>query len=184
MNQSSRKDEGAMNMRIVFTIVTISLIIIFLIIAGCLSDIPSVREVPPSTTSTSGNQTQELPIGDTAIVSSPEGILEITVRAFNPTTGELHIEEKNIGTEAFRYDPTFWLQDRDGIQYTTVYCGADRCPGYVFFTTLLPQGTEKRDFDSIYDTLRIPESARKAKLMLFWSIYGQEASWVLFSGEQ
>ena len=171
-----------MNMRIVFTIVTISLIIIFLIIAGCLSDIPSVREVPPSMASTSGNETQEIAIGDTAIVSSPEGSLEITVRAFNPTTGELHIEEKNIGTEAFRYDPTLWLQDGNGIQYTTVYCGADRCPGYVFLTTLPPQDTKKRSFDNIYDTFRIPESGRDGTLLLFWSYYGQEASWVLIPG--
>jgi hypothetical protein len=179
MNQSSRKDEGAINMRIVFTIVTISLIIIFLIIAGCLSDIPSVREVLPSMTSTSGNQTLEIAIGDTAIVSIPEGSLEITVREFNPTTGELHIEEKNIGAEVFRYDPTLWLQGGNGIQYTTVYCGADRCPSYVFLTTLLPQGTEKRDFDSIYDTFRVPVSARQGELILFWSVNGQEASWIL-----
>jgi len=173
-----------MNMRIVFTVMTISLIIITLIIAGCLSDIPSVREVPPSMTSTSGNETQEMAIGDTAIIFSPEGSLEITVRAFNPTTGELHIEEKNIGTEAFRYNPTLWLQDGNGIHYTIVYCQADLCPSYVFFTTLLPQGTEERDFDSIYDTFRIPVSARKGKLIFVWSIYGQEASWVLLSGEQ
>ncbi|OPZ44062.1 MAG: hypothetical protein BWY93_00801 [Euryarchaeota archaeon ADurb.BinA087] len=173
-----------MNMRIVFTVVTISLIIISLIIAGCLSDIPPVREVPPSMESTSGNETQEIAIGDTTIVSSPEGSLEITVRAFNSTTGELHIEEKNIGTETFHYNPTLWLQDGNGFHYTTVYCQADLCPSYVFFTTLLPQGTEKRDFDSIYDTFRIPESARQGKLILFWSIYGQESSWVLVSGGQ
>ncbi len=169
-------------MRIVFTFVTISLIIVFLMIAGCLSDISSVREVPPSMTLPSGNETQEMAIGDAAIVSSPEGSLEITVRAFNPTTGELRIEEKNIGTETFRYDPTLSLQDGNGVHYTAVYCQADRCPSYVFLTTLLPQGTEKRDFDSIYDTFRIPESARQGKLILFWSIYGQEASWVLIPG--
>ncbi len=166
-------------MRIVFPVVTISLIILFLTIAGCLSGIPSGREVSPSMRSTSRNETQEMPIGDTAIISSPEGSLEITVRAFNPTTGELHIEEKNIGTEAFRYNPTLWLQDGSGVHYTTVYCQADLCPNYVFLTTLLRQGTEKRDFDSIYDTFRIPERARQGKLILFWSIYGQEASWIL-----
>lgn len=153
-----------------------------MIIAGCLSDFSPGREMPPSLLSTPGNHTQEFAPGDTAIVSSPEGNLEITVRVFNPTTGELHIEEKNIGTEAFRYDPTLWLQDEDGIQYTTVYCGADRCPGYVFLTTLPPQASEKRNFENIYTTFRVPEGNREGKFLVFWSYYGQEVSWVLIPG--
>ena len=112
-------------------------------------------------------------MGNTAIVSSPEGILEVTVRAFNTTTGKILIEEKNIGAEDIQYNPKIWLQDGGGVNYTPV-CHADLCPSSVFFTTLPPLATEKRDL-----IFRVPEQGHQGKLILYWSNAGQEAAWIL-----
>lgn len=162
-----------------FFIVTISLLILSAVIAGCLSDTPPVREMSPSLTSTSADKTRELAIGDSAIISSTEGSLEVIVRGFNATTGKILVEEKNMGTDTFRYSPIIWLQDKEGVNYTTVYCHADRCPDFVFWTTLPPQFTEKRDLDNLYDTFHVPERRRNGKLIFYWSNYGHEASWII-----
>jgi len=163
-----------MNTKASFILVIISLLIFSVVYTGCLSNVPLVRDVSPSLKSTSLDETRELAIGDTAIISGPQGNLEVSVRAFNVTTGDILIEEKNIGTDTIQYNPTLWLQDGDGINYTTIYCHADICPSYVFFTTLPPQFTEKRDLD-----FHLPESGLHAKLVLYWSGLGQVASWNL-----
>lgn len=168
-----------MNSREFFILLTISLLILSVAIAGCFSHVSTGSELSSSLISTSQNETHELAIGETAVVSSPKGNLEVTVRAFNTTTGKILIEEKNSGTDTFQYDPVIWLQDREKVNYTTIYCHADICPGYVFFTTLPPQVTESRDLDNLYADFRVPERGRQGKLVLYWSNSGQEVSWIL-----
>ncbi|MFZ2414939.1 MAG: hypothetical protein WAW33_03025 [Minisyncoccia bacterium] len=168
-----------MNTGIFFLVMTISLLFISAVIAGCSSAAPSVRGLSPLLISTPGENTHALAIGETAIVSSHAGRLEVTVRSFNATTGKILIEEKNNGTETFQYNPKLWLQDGEGVTYTTVYCHADPCPGYVFLTTLPPQSTEQRDLDNIYASFHVPERESPGLLLLFWSNDEQENSWII-----
>jgi hypothetical protein len=182
---------GALNSRIFFILMMMSLLFFSVVITGCSSLNPdvhqsvgnaSVRELSPLTTPPIQDRTHDLAIGETAIISSPEGILNVTVREFNVTTGKILIEEKNVGTYTVQYNPAIWLRDGEGVNYTIVYCHADSCPGYVFFNTLPFQGTENRILGNLYADFRIPERGRQGKLMLYWSDFGQEASWILIPG--
>lgn len=160
-------------------VMAVSLVFFSIVTAGCSSDAPPVSGVSPFLTSSSRDKNHELAPGDTAVISSPDGSLEVTVRVVNATTGKIFIEEKNTGTDILQYDPVLWLEDGDGARYTTVYCHADRCPGYVFLTTLPPQASVKRDFDTLYENFQVPVSGRQGRLVLFWSQNGQEASWII-----
>lgn len=164
-----------MDPRLICWVVVASFVILVVAIAGCTSYAPSGSEVslPPA----SPEIIHDLAIGDTASISGPNGNLEVTIRTFNASTGKILIEEKNVGSGPVQYEPTIWLHDTENTNYTTLYCRADICPGYVFLTTLQPQGIEKREFDSLYDTFRLPERGRPGKLTLYWSVYGQTASW-------
>lgn len=168
-----------MNPGTFFIFMTTSLLFFSIVIAGCSSHAPPVLEVSPFLTSPPRDKTHELAPGDTAIISSPDGGLEVTVQVVNATTGKIIIEEKNTGTAILQYDPILWLQDGEGVNYTTVYCHADRCPGYVFLTTLPPQATEKRDFDNLYENFQVPVRGRQGRMIFYWSYNGQEASWII-----
>jgi hypothetical protein len=131
------------------------------------------------------NATQNLTIGNTARLSTSgsQGSLEVTVRSFDPATGRILIDEKNSGTQVIHYDPTIRIMDSGGKSYTRLYCfdpsgTMSICKDEVFITNLYPQDTETRNF-SVYDLFQVNENGREGKLILYWSIYGQEASWII-----
>lgn len=166
-----------MNLKILAGVVMVSFVILATLLAGCMSYAPSGPDA--SLTRVSSDQISDLAVENTATITGPHGDLDVTVRAFDTTTGKILIEEKNTGTETFQYEPKIWLLDADGGNYTTIYCKADVCPDYVFITTLPPQGTQKREYDSLFETFRVPEKERHGNMTLYWSDYGQTASWIL-----
>ncbi|MFA4877060.1 MAG: hypothetical protein WC586_06570 [Methanoregula sp.] len=155
----------------------VSFVILAVTIAGCTSYAPLGPE--GSLPASSPEKLQDLATGDTAILSGPGGNLEVTVAALNASTGKILITEKNTGVGPVQYEPKIWLHDTGNTSYTTLYCRTDICPGYVFITSLQSLGIENREFDSLYDTFRIPESGRHTTITLYWSVYGQTASWII-----
>ena len=174
MKRSSRGD--AMNRGIISVVVIASLVILAAAIAGCTSYAPSVSNA--SLTPASPETMHDLAIGDTAsLLAGPDGNLVVTIQTFDAATGKIRIEEENTGLNPVQYEPTIWLHDAENINYTTLYCRAEICPRYVFLTTLQPRDIEKREFDSLYDTFRVPDRGRQGNITLYWSVYGQTASW-------